>query len=436
MSVEFDSKIRKVYDRVIDGVTLTDSIFSELGLTDSDINNLCDSGVIILKNDFYGIDINKFARYLVHLYNEGEIALACKGFKRCFLIAPRYKHAVKLLLLAYVASDDYKGAYDIIINEGLIEKVDPLYLYLLGRISSYPKELWHVSRKISRDGIMFPDRAEVREVNKIRELVWHNKLVDAKQRVDASIKNDKNPSISIDSFFTKILLEKCIERDNINVILSTMAGNGDYVGILKKLIEIRKKRDLTYDEDCIILVANALVEIMETRVVPRAYHTSKPDVINFLIANKYAEAQRMVEVQLRQGGGNDTLIILQSLLRFINKVGRIPSPKNPSNPVGIYDSDLINAAYGLAFKIKCDLEKNLYPSVEVAFESLTSATDELVLLTMLCFVREYCVGDNTELGNRIISNVKMRNAILGSAAVNSFVSEVEVKPDGRHLRGV
>lgn len=312
-------KIEQLYETIIKGITLNyDNL--KIFFNDNEINELINNNIIYLVDNEYKLTSTEgFYKYGTKLVVIRRTRDAYMCFKKCVDIDNNRRAYLELVFFA-VKRRDYENAIELLgklYNIDYISNKDmnDLYLYLINQLLLEPKETF------ININIMKSSKTASKEFN-IRQAILNYKYSYAIKQLNEIIsENDYAYNVEL-SLLKELLSQLAIEERNFKFTLLTHARKKEHKEIIKLLEQKSQNRYLKNREAYVYLIAKAIIEIKETKIIPTAtvfeYKTNQ--IYEAIKGNNFKLALELdTNFNNRINSNNDNSII-NILLIEINKL--------------------------------------------------------------------------------------------------------------------
>ena len=264
-----NENLEKLYNEIINNGEIATKKLSEFKFYPVDISTLQKNNIIIRTRwGHYTInDINTLYTYGLKLLNDRNFGDAFKCFERCYELDPNHKEACLQLLLRSIRSKDYTKSieyYETLANshDELQEKNADFYLYLLSFLTELPTNHKEYAKYISLDQISLTDKSTD---NNIRDMVLQKKFTLALKEIKNLSTNN-----SVHKYIVLSLLNDICELEaNLKQTILSSCMDKNYEKIIECLENKRNKQKLTVNEEYILKLTYDLIELKETKTIPK-----------------------------------------------------------------------------------------------------------------------------------------------------------------------
>ena len=266
--------LKKIYDLLIDNVPLTKENLNQASITDEQINELIENGLIYVnKFDTYSItSVNKLYLYGKQNLLAGNKRTAQECFVLCYRLKPKHRETCLQMFYHAVLTHRYDEAYEYLYalenvstNEHL-RKEYKIYLYLLSLVSEVPENYQEKLEAIHNDQSLLIHKKPKpfqKEDNIVMELILKGKYKFAIENLNNFLAEDFD--YVIHRLIMKTLLSKKIDiQTEYKLELLDLVQKKRYREIVTKLEEVALTRDLMTDEKNILEITRRIIEVFET----------------------------------------------------------------------------------------------------------------------------------------------------------------------------
>lgn len=378
MNLKRETKL--LYGMFLRGISLTKENMYKNGLNDDDINLLISTNAIAftkIDNLYKFNDVVKLRYYGIYLLSKGITKDAITCFEICYEIIPDNIEICIQFLLAKLNKKDYEEVIDAFRQLEEIKnsnsKTNNLILYLLNCIVKLPDEYEERLLKLDLDDLLFEDEEKYKKENELINAIWNSNFTYADRLINDMINSHTNYSVKEE--LIKELLKQVFEKnDNIMESIKRNIQNKNYERIVDILRKVQVKRKLTYIETYIILIADAIVKVKETGIIPTIYKVNCNELFDLLVSNNFKKA-------FKEGSKRNELI--HSLLVELNNLIEAIEKSNNIDPDVAYDN-AIESAEGYIWQIK---QKNMSIEDGISYYRLNF---EASLLIRIINARDNC----------------------------------------------
>lgn len=369
MNLKRETKL--LYDMFLRGISLTKENMYKNGLNDDDINLLISTNAIAftkIDNLYKFNDVVKLRYYGIYLLSKGIIKDAITCFEMCYEIIPDNIEICIQFLLAKLNKKDYEEVIDAFRQLEEIKnsnsKTSNLILYLLNCIVKLPDEYEERLLKLDLDDLLFDDEEKYKKENELINAIWNSNFTYAYRLTNDMINSHTNYSVKEE--LIKELLKQVFEKnDNIMESIKRNIQNKNYEKIVDILRKVQVKRKLTYIETYIILIADAIVKVKETGIIPTIYKANCNELFDLLVSNNFKKA-------FKEGSKRNELIYI--LLVELNNLIDSLEKSNNIDPDVSYDN-AIESAEGYIWQIK---QNNMSIEEGISYYRLNFETSLLI----------------------------------------------------------
>ena len=323
-------KIEIIYNMLIEGSKLTDESLLENGFSLDDKDLLIKKRVLEFdkKTKMYKLVlVDKFRRYGIKLLFLQKAREANICFRICYELCPNGKHICLQYLLALLNRKypDYEKVFEVFAT---LEKIRPdkyvlnynLYLYLLNIITDCPTEYVDRVKNMTEDDLGTSKFIHNKSENDVRDAIFKGKFTYALGLVNETISKMKK-DYSVKWELIKFLLIKVVESEQkFKKDLMVWANTQQYAKIVFELEEKKKKRRLGQFDEYTLLVANAIVNLLRTKIVTVPTVCVTDNMQEALAGKNFVLALSLNEQFIERTGDKKEDNVLNKLLVDLNKM--------------------------------------------------------------------------------------------------------------------
>lgn len=405
-----DIRMEKIYDVLINGMPLTKYFLSKFGINESDIKELVDEQRIVeVSEDTYELyTLYDLYYYGVDLLAKKEIKKANACFKRCYQLNPNNRIFLLQLLIKSLKLREYEMFMKRFskleqIESGKHQPDNNLYLYLINIINPCSEEYQDRLANMEYDDIFLPnDSSEyhLKEMNNIRHLIM-------KMRYRAAI-DELNRIIFKDGYSTaeqeilRELLNQVLEKEKENKLhLLDLAKIGKYQDIISILKNTSRTRYLSNHETYIVMISQAIVELLDTGLIPEPKIENTQCLYKALLGKNYALAQTINDKYMIQSHPPLDYQIMEILLRDLNNLtNKLSKDESARDTQPVSDKSYFKSIEDIAYFIQGE---NIVLDEAIKKFKLTS---EDLLIIKLIYARSYYAEEMYLLGDIQVQEVE------------------------------
>lgn len=328
------SRYLKLYEAVVTNDELTTKILNEIGYNAKGINELIEDGMIRrVRRGHYEFLAS------THLYEYGkemlsiDNAFAVNCVKKCYELNPTYLPALKFLLIGRLRRKEYTIAFkylkEIIEIDRLQTSEYKSYLLLLSRLIKMPEEYVNLANSLTISDLhsrkeLFSEEQQG-EYDNILKLIFNYKHSLALKYIHKF--EGKYGSLVYELKNYGFLLHSLAEdeRNLVNNIKKSYEEK-DYAKIVSVIKEYGEKHLLKDYYNSILFVAEDLVSINQTNLVPEAFMNNTQDYKVAIECRNYPLAYKLYNLNLEARDNalseNFLLQLLRDITILINKLSR------------------------------------------------------------------------------------------------------------------
>lgn len=431
-----------IYKIMIYESTITDTILTKYGYSVIEIDELINEKIISKNDDntYSLLDLDGFKEYGIELINIKYITEAVICFEKLYKMNPNDREVCSRVLVGKLQGKriNYKEVLEIFANlDKQAQDVNifdnNLYLYLLSFITELPPE--YKDREITDFIDLVNDKGIMRE---IKFEISKSKFTFAQKKLNSLINEYGNDTAS--NRLLSILLSRVIEYDKrFKRDLIERARNKQYAMIIKILEQKRETSYLSTLETEVLLICEAIVEVIRTDRIPKVTINYTSDTYEALIGKNFKLALELNEKFLARVNGNKANDILNILLVDLNRLiedikteeqdlplvaGQLSLQLSPNIDYSGYDAGdnevdkKINEAEEIAYYIKSINQELNEAKNSMGIKSTT------LLLIKLIYARDYYIEGNFTLGDILVHEVE--KVVAKPAIVLDFLDKVKL----------
>ena len=404
-----DINIVPLYNIIISDLKITDETLKIFGYNEEIIYMLIEWNIIQrLKNDEYKlVSVEKFRQYGRSLLLANKKGTADKVFEICYEIAPNAKNIAPQYIHSLLKRRKYNEIFDVIdkVNSESNDVNYNLYLYLLSFLLDIPDKYRNKIKNINESNLLKLDTGHNRLENKIRKKILENKFKYAYQLINDTLAKTRDSGYSLKFELIREFLKQvvnCETKHKEN--LKNLIKESQYKEVALILRNRQEIRGLSIVESNMLIVADAIVEILETGKVPMPTATIYDiyDMRDALKSNNFKIALELNAKFMEETAKNkDDDIFNLLLVELDNIISNLVENDNQKEQYGILGIDkYINDAIEMAY----------YISMEgITLEEATKKfglKKELVLLIKLIYARDYYKEGKFDEGDYLVKCVE------------------------------
>ena len=270
--------LQKIYELILSEKELTKENLNSVGITDEQITSLVEDGIIYLnKKGTYNItSINKLFLYGKKNLIQGNKRTAITCFELCYKLKPKHRDTCLQLFYNAVLREDYDKAYEYLYalenvsTQEHMRKDYKIYLYLLSQVSQVPEIYQEKLEAIINDQNLITHKKpnkQQRQDNKVVSLVLKGKYKFALESLNNFLAEDYD--YEVHRIIIKTLIRNIINQDELyKKDLLDKVKHKRYREIISTLETISLTRPLRTDEQSILDITQAIIDIFETQNIP------------------------------------------------------------------------------------------------------------------------------------------------------------------------
>lgn len=265
--------IEKMLSKFRSEELITTNNLIQYGLTTEAIEDAKKNNVIKEVSDglYEFISTEDIYKHGLYQLQENDVNRAKYCFKKCYELDNNHTKAIKELLYLYIKTNEYFEMYKLLEKLKLenssinIEDIN-LYQYLFN-LSTQTIDKYHKNAKyISKEEIL--SKQENDEENKIRELIYEDKLLPAMKALNTLNLQDKKFT-TIERKTLRALLSNAItESQTVNKRLIRLAKEERYNEMSTYLTEISIYRNLKISDKYSLFLLKQIENIIRTKEIP------------------------------------------------------------------------------------------------------------------------------------------------------------------------
>jgi hypothetical protein len=324
--------LKKIYDLLIDNVPLTKENLNQASITDEQINELIENG-LIYANKFgtYSItSVNKLYLYGKQNLLAGNKRTAQECFVLCYRLKPKHRETCLQMFYHAVLTHRYDEAYEYLYalenvstNEHL-RKEYKIYLYLLSLVSEVPENYQEKLEAIHNDQSLLIHKKPKpfqKEDNIVMELILKGKYKFAIENLNNFLAEDFD--YMIHRLIIKNLLCKIIDIDSKQKKeLLELVKKRHYREIVTMLEELSLLQDLKIDEANILEVTKIIIGLFETGDIPETIENNAETLTEAISNHDYEKALDIETKFLITKGMSLSESAIYALLTELNQLSR------------------------------------------------------------------------------------------------------------------
>lgn len=296
--------LQKIYDLLLTEKSLTKETLISNGITDEQINELVDNGLIYLtnKNTYNITSVNKLFLYGKKNLLQGNKRTAQTIFELCYKIKPKHRDTCLQLFYNAVLNRDYIAAYEYLYalenvsTQEHLRKDYKIYLFLLSQVSEVPTQYQEKIEAINNNQLLIlhrkPNDAQKQE-NVVMRLIIKGKYKFAIEKLNDFLAEDYD--YAVHRLIIKTLLSQIIsinqkQKDE----LLELVKKKRYREIVSLLEEKSLTKELRTDESNILKIVRSIITIFETGSLPA---TIPNEATNVTEAIEYYDYEKALELE-------------------------------------------------------------------------------------------------------------------------------------------
>ena len=405
-----NQKIETVYEVMLNGMPLTKQFLFKFGLQETDIIDLINEQVIVqISPDTYELyTLYDLYYYGVKLLANKEIKKANACFKRCYQLNPNNR----LFLLQLLIKSLKLREYDMFMTRfSKLETIEPeknqsdnnLYLYLINIINPCPKEYQDRLANMEYDDIFLPNNSNeyhLKEMNNIRHLIMKHRYRGAIDELNKIIFKDGYSSAEEE--ILKELLTQVVEKEKERKLeLLELAKGGKYQEIVYRLKIISQTRYLSNHETYMVMISSAIINLLDTGLIPIPTIENTQCLYNALLGNNYALAKTINDKYTIQSHPPLDFQIIEVLLRDLNNLmNKIAKEEAERKEKTILIKDYFKSIEDIAYYIQGE---NI--ELEAAIKKFNLTSEDLLIIKLV-YARSYYAEEMYLLGDALVNEVE------------------------------
>ena len=289
--------LEKLYDGVIDGVTLTTKQLNEYGFNSTDIRKLIDDKTIerVKRGYFSFIDVNKLLYYGKKLCTLDKRERANLCFSKCHEIDPDNLSVCFQLFIGSIQDKNYEKAFELFdklsYSKNEFYSIDSnFHLYLLNYITDVPEKYREQARFIKYYDVKIPDNdkrySDTLSYNRVRSSAMKGKFTFAYKLLNAIVK--KNGKHTVQDVIEKSLLSQVImTEEKSRKFVNHLIKEKKYDDIIKYYDDKRQKHNLVALEELIVRLSEEYLKIKDTSTIPIPKIIDTNNLFDAIDANRF-----------------------------------------------------------------------------------------------------------------------------------------------------
>lgn len=424
--------IEPIYKLLINDLKITDESLRIYGYKEEEIHLLVKMNIIQRLNtgEYKLVSVEKFRQYGLSLLRMNKKYAADKCFRRCYEMATNGKNISFQYINSLLKRRKHQEIFEVIdrVNPELDDVNYNLCLYLLSFLTDIPDRYKERIRNMTEDDLLMPMTSSNRIENNIRKQIIEFKFKYAYKLINDSLAKTRSNGYSIKFELIRELLKQVVDREETHKNnLMDLIKKSQYKEIILVLKDRQDIRYLSLIESYILIVAETIVEILETGKLPIPTIGNTSDMYKALVGKNFKVALELNTKFIEETNKNINEDIFNLLLVKLN--GYISELKDNSEQfVAFEDNKAINDAMEMAYYIKME-----EISLNEAIKSL-GLKKELVLLIKLIYARDYYMEGKILEGDLLVKEVE--DSLDKSYEVLSFIEEVKSYRDSDNKDGV
>lgn len=270
--------LNTIYELLLNKTVPTKSKLIELGYTEEQINYLLDNNLIIeVQPNIYKLtSIKALFQYGKDNMLQGNKRTAQEIYLLCYKIKPKHRDTCLQLFYNAVLREDYDKAYEYLYalenvsTQEHMRKDYKIYLYLLSQVSQVPEIYQEKIEAILNDQNLITHKKpnkQQRQDNKVVSLVLKGKYKFALESLNNFLAEDYD--YEVHRIIIKTLIRNIINQDELyKKDLLDKVKHKRYREIISTLETISLTRPLRTDEQSILDITQAIIDIFETQNIP------------------------------------------------------------------------------------------------------------------------------------------------------------------------
>ena len=461
-NIKLEKNENTIYEIIAQGISLNNENLSFYSINENDIEKLIKEAIIIPikentshnntsnnitenKHKYIINDTSKLYQYGIKLQTDKQFQKALRCFNKCYEIEPNNRKYSLRLLFTYVKEQQYQKAISLMLE---IEKIDKdkyhsdnfIYLYLLSMLTNIEETIYQEIQNMDPGTLMNNDKINnlSKEMCNIRRAIYLNKFKYAFQLLIENM--EFNYDYSIENKLLKELLKQTVNKEeNIKRNIIKSIEKEKYLDIIKEFDRLKKQRYLNSRETYIYLLTETIINIKNTRVIPKITNTNTIYLYDAIKENNFTKAKQLNEEflnKLKKDITNDPInILLEKINELILEIKlEIEKEKIILEDASTNDKEIsmiknieiddinpnnnkeILFAQELAYYIKSE-----HISIEYAQKQFGIVPSQ-VLLIKLIYARDYFIEGLNELGNKLL--IEVEKSKDKTEEVNRLLNEI------------
>lgn len=291
-----NENLEKLYNEIISNGEIATKLLNEFKFNSIDLSTLQKNNLIVRTRwGHYTIaDIDKLYAHGLKLLDDKNFNGAFKCFERCYELKPNHRGACLQLLLRSIRGKDYTAAieyYETLANseDEYYQKNANFYLYLISFLAKLPDKYKDYAKHIDIKQISLTKGDKVASPegeNNIRDIALHKKFATALKEVKNKINGN-----NVHKYIVLSLLNDICELEvNVKQIILSSCIDKNYKKIVDCLEDKKDRQKLTTNEDYILKLAYALIELDKTKKIPSVDTTVTGNLYVAIDNNNYRVA--------------------------------------------------------------------------------------------------------------------------------------------------
>ena len=331
--------LNKIYELMLNRIIPTKERLLTMGITEEQINYLLTNNLIIeVQPNTYKLSHVK----ILFQYGKDNMLLGNKRtaqeiYLLCYKIKPKHRDTCLQLFYNAVLRCDYEKAYEYLYalenvsTQEHMRKDYKIYLYLLSQVSQVPEIYQEKLEAILNDRNLITHKKPTKQQkqdNLIVSLILKGKYKFAIESLNNFLAEDYD--YEVHRIIMKTLIRNIINQDELyKKDLLDKVKHKRYREIIVTLEEISLTRELRTDEESILDLTQAIIDIFENQNTPVPLPNNATNTKEAIMYFDYEKALELETTFLTAKGmsaDNSAInFLLQEIIKLIRNVNRLSS---------------------------------------------------------------------------------------------------------------
>lgn len=344
-----EENLNKIYESIANGEELTTKLLNSLGFNSKDLNDLIQQDITVrVKRGLYSLkSADDLFYYGKKLIAQREYDKSTRCFLKCFEINPTHMSTCFQLFLRAVQSKDYESAlkyYDIFYNNpNEIYKADNnFFLFMLNMITELPENYRTYVKYLKFEDIRVDYNdgryTNVDLHNKVRSLAMNQRFALALKQLNEII--NLTGSIRVQDILLRMLFSQAIEVNLKNrATVINLIKEKRYDEIIDFYKKIKSCHDLSYPEIYTYKLVEALINIINTKKIPRKKVYSTENMFEAIDCNNFELALALDKNRQNKYNNDDEstiTLLLEEIINICKELNDTVANKQDITPVNTF----------------------------------------------------------------------------------------------------